>query len=38
MPTQRGDDAGPFGDQVVAMIYQQPPLALAAIEAHNRQV
>jgi len=37
MPAQPGDDAGPFSDQVFAMIDQQPQFR-STVEARDRQV
>lgn len=38
MPAQPRDDAGAFAHQVLAVIGQQPHLAVRAVEARDRQV
>jgi hypothetical protein len=38
MPAQPGDDAGAFGDEVFAMVDQQPQFPLDAVEARDRQI
>ena len=38
MPAQAVLDARPLGDEVVAMVDQEPDLALGAIEHGDRQV
>ena len=36
MPTQPGDDPGPLGDEIFAVINQQPQLTLHTVEAPHR--